>query len=265
MLEKCHYTCDKCGVARTLVVQLYGPTPASSWRTIYIFACLSKQCRQDPHRIIALSEHHGHVEDSDLADVPAAPSHEIADLEASFRNLDFNIDSEDEIGDDEIERLLGLSESRANSSAAEANVAADKMPPGTQDTATSSSRHGHNDQGPSVSKSFYLCAVPEPTSDGKKIRNEIIKAKLLLRDYERMQEAEPEDGENRNASSHAGFAEEDYEVDPEKQFLKFVDRIDRLPEQCVRYELGGSPISIDPRSALMSPSDARCVQCGEKR
>ena len=66
---------------------------------MYIFACLSKECSSCNDRILALSEHA--LEVNLATSISSDDFNEVAMLEKGFSALDFSLESDDEINDDQ--------------------------------------------------------------------------------------------------------------------------------------------------------------------
>ena len=155
--------------------------------------------------------------------------------------------------DDEIERLLGLQSTETQIKVSK-STAAKSGKSSRQDSETSSSSRG-----------FYLLPISEPSSESKHMRGEMLRANELLRKYEKEQQECEASNRVNDGGSGSGFAEEEYEVDQEKDFRRFIDRLERMPDQCIRYELNGSPIGADARRLSLDSANSKCSKCGTNR
>lgn len=223
--------CEKCASPLVFVLQVYAPVDEAKDRTLYIFGCNDERCKGlATWRAVRCQV-------TANADLSAKGTGEETSATVSSNSQDlWNLDTV-EVELDEIEALL---QSR------ETSVETPKLSSVVEDA---------KDEKPSCvgdsSVSVYLDVVEEPYRD------------LTAETKQRYKKYETEVAGDVDGST-GGLQSEKYEEGTKEELAleAFQDKLQLLPNQCLRYAYSGSPLWPIPQEKL---AVAPCEACGAPR
>ena len=222
--------CKLCGNPTFLVTQLYAPLFGSPYhRVLYLFACVEGRCQNKSEAWCTVRSLRKESKES----VSVAKDCRENELVSGD---DWGVDGDD-WGGGSGEKILDALE--GTTSAAEITKSMNHLQ--VEESSHFDPCVGHVDKtSDQYLSSFYLYVMEEPDGD---IRNSVSK------DYELEDIADGEGG------GGGGGGKEKYEKSEvkDREFYKFYKKIKRCPEQCIRYDLGGTP--------LLQPPDLNIPSC----
>ena len=208
--------CARCGNTAYLVTQLYAPLLQSSHhRVLYLFACVEVSCQNESAAwfvVRALCEVRKEA-------VPVVMESGNSDLFAD----DWGVDGDDWGGGEEISGVLSntTSTDQITQSISRLEV--------SEHCSDSRKEQGYDVFFPP----FYLYVMEEPSVDTRSSEQKEY-------DIEELSEGGGGGGKEKYEKSEV----------KDKEFYKFYKKIKLCPEQCIRYDLGGTPLLLPPDTTI---------------
>uniref|UniRef100_A0A131Y5N9 Putative programmed cell death protein n=1 Tax=Ixodes ricinus TaxID=34613 RepID=A0A131Y5N9_IXORI len=275
--------CCLCGKQRLLLVQVYSPLDRTEWyhRTLYVFCCISPNCwnKQESYKVIRSQETCDGSEVTNLAQAKQVVSSDWLDSQDDWGSGPGSpsVDPQAEEGKDLTKSLQGLVVSTADDNLCDDDMDFAEVQPETiegvdavkracelkrveqeQRAALESLSAG------STFRSYYVGVIEEDRdSEGDFAADSHVEK--LLQNYEL------EDGSaSKKISKGQGsssYAQETYEKASishgDQTFYKFHKRLQRCPEQLIRFCWDGKPLFISrPPASWVVPT---CANCGARR
>ncbi|GAB1606364.1 programmed cell death protein 2-like [Argonauta hians] len=247
-------TCIQCEQSMCQIIQLYCPLSQSSYhRTLHVFSCINPNCSVKNSSWKLLREQH--KETTCNVSNNSETKHKIVDC---WGTADNSWDDDDVEGDEWSEQSNGVA---ANENAIDISSMMDSKCHLSENVNNYNlATNEENTQDKVCLKCYYLNVYEESTETD---HSEHISH--LLQDYKEREGKAYEQMVTAAESGKSSSCAENYEKTNvqhgNKAVYKFYKTISKCPEQCVRYQVGGKPITLTKNL----PKAGSCDYCGADR